>query len=263
MAEHILGRDVPTTLEEVLGLGRTAVLVVDVQNDFCAVGGRAARRGTDLTAIVEALPRMSELLDAARTAGVPVIYVQNTTRPDGRLCGTADLARRARAWGSAEPLVTLEGTWGQAVVDALAPRPSDVIVRKYRQSAFIGTNLEMILRANNWKTAVVIGVETHACVEATARDAMGRDFAVVLVHDCMASARRELHEASLAVMRALLPGDWVTDLAAVRACLAAAVDGSRALSHGDHSMAPAEAGGRGGGFTAGAAGDQDEDGAGE
>lgn len=212
----LLNRTVPISLDEILLVEETAVLVVDVQNDFCSIGGRSHGRGTDISEITAVLPRIHALLDMARARGVAVIFIQNTVFASGVLSGLPDLARRVGAWGRDNPLVTLSGTWGHAIVDALTPHARDLIVQKFRQSGFVGTNLEMILRANGWHTVLVCGVETHACVEATARDAMGRDFAVVLVEDCVAAAKRPFHDASLAVMRALLPQGWVTDLATIQ-----------------------------------------------
>ena len=222
MPQMFLDRTVPITLDEILLAEGTAVLVVDAQNDFCSVGGRSHGRGTDISEIVAVLPHIHALLETARACGVAVIYIQNTVFATGVLNGLPDLARRIGAWGRDNPLVTLSGSWGHAIVDVLAPHPGDLVVQKFRQSGFVGTNLEMVLRANGWRAVLVCGVETHACVEATARDAMGRDFAVVLVEDCVAAAKRSLHDASLTVMRALLPQGWVTDLATVQSVLAGA-----------------------------------------
>lgn len=216
MSFVVFNREIPTELHEILKPGQTAVLVVDVQNDFCSPGGRADQRGSDLGPLAAAIARMAPLLDDARRHGVPVFYIQNTVLPEGRLSPVSDLARRAAMWGAKDPLITVKGSWGHAIVDRLAPAPRDLVIEKYRQTAFVGTNLELALRATGVSTVVVVGVETHGCVEATARDAMNRDFSVVLVRDCVAACDPALHEASLAVMEALLPKGWVTDAASVR-----------------------------------------------
>ena len=217
----LFNREIPTRLDEILLPEQTAAVVVDVQNDFCSPGGRADQRGSDLSPLAEAVKRMTVLLEDARRHGINVIYIQNTVLPEGRLSPPPDLARRAAMWGEQDPLITIEGTWGHAIVDTVAPRPGDLVIRKFRQSGFVGTNLELALRAGGCQAVVVVGVETHGCVEGTARDAMARDFATVLVRDCVASCDRSLHVASLRVMETLLPKEWIADADAVRRAWAA------------------------------------------
>ncbi|MGA7989541.1 MAG: isochorismatase family cysteine hydrolase [Candidatus Dormiibacterota bacterium] len=96
---------------------------------------------------------------------------------------------------------TVPGTPGHAFVRELAPSGSEIVVRKYRSSAFWGTNLEMLLRSNGIKTVVVGGCTTEGCVESTARDAMFNDLYVVIAVDCVASDDRAQHEASMLLMR--------------------------------------------------------------
>lgn len=212
----LFNREIPTRLEEIVIPDQTAVIVVDVQNDFCAPGGRAAHRGANLSYVAAAMAKIAIFSEDARRHGVPVIYIQNTVLPEARLSPVSDLARRVAEWGTEDPLVTIEGTWGHAIVDMLAPRTSDLVIQKFRQSAFVGTNLEMALRASDRKTVIVVGVATHACVETTVRDAMSRDFAVVIARDCVAAYELELHEGALAIMEALLPRGWVTGAEAIR-----------------------------------------------
>lgn len=221
MALQLFGKQGWTSLEEVVMPAHTAVLVVDMQNDFCAPGGRAHRRGRDLTAIEALIPRLKDFLAQARAAGVRIIYIQNSVRPDGALSGPADLVRRAAEWGAEDPLVTLLGTWGHRILEELAPRAQDLVVPKFRQSGFVGTNLEAILRGNGTETVVVTGVATHACVEATARDGLTRDFYVVVPRDCVAALEPQLHEAALLILEALLPRGMVPKAAEVEAIWAA------------------------------------------
>ena len=104
--------------------------------------------------------------------------------------------------GDVEPLrYTAEGSEGQAILDELASRPGDLVVKKYRSSGFWGTNLDMLLRSNGIKSIVVTGCTTEGCVESTARDALFNDYYVVLAEDCVASDDQAQHEASLLLMR--------------------------------------------------------------
>ena len=221
MALQLFGKRGWTSLEEVALPAHTAVLVVDMQNDFCAPGGRAHRRGRDLTAIQALIPRLKDFLDWARADGVRAIYIQNSVLPGGALSGPADLVRRAAEWGAEDPLVTVQGTWGHRIVEDLAPKPQDLVVPKFRQSGFVATNLEMILRGNGIETVIVTGVATHACVEATARDALTRDFYVVIPRDGVAALEPQLHEAALLILEALLPRGMVPKAAEVEAIWAA------------------------------------------
>jgi nicotinamidase-related amidase len=110
---------------------------------------------------------------------------------------------------------TVEGTWGAEILPEVAPQPGDVVVKKWRSSAFVGTNLDMVLRCNDIKSIVVTGDVTQGCVESTARDAAFHDYYVVVLEDCVATYDRDLHEASLKVLRTrvdVAPSGAVLDL---------------------------------------------------
>ena len=105
-------------------------------------------------------------------------------RPAGRRCGTPCRARRAmRSCPSWRPL------------------PGELVVAKYRSSAFWGTNLELLLRSNGIATVIVGGCTTEGCVESTARDAMFADHYVIIAEDCVGSDDQAQHDASLLLMR--------------------------------------------------------------
>ena len=97
-------------------------------------------------------------------------------------------------------MTTMEGTWGWQEVDEVAPQPGESIIKKHRSSAFIGTDLDMILRSNGIKSVVSVGVATEGCVESTARDAQFFDYYPVLLRDCVATRKSEIHEAAMLVM---------------------------------------------------------------
>ena len=152
------------------------------------------------------LPRLSKLLVCARDIGVKVIYIQMTVLP-GRVSESPAQIRfnmrlHLASHGATQPLLyTIEGTSGHEIVAELAPKPGDLVVRKYRSSGFWGTNLDMLLRSNGIETVVVTGCTTEGCVESTARDALFNDYYVVLPEDCVASDDPSQHEASLFLMR--------------------------------------------------------------
>lgn len=204
---EIAGKQVPTTLEELVDPRRTALILVDIQNDYCASGGKYALAGKDMSMYPQMIRRTAALLEAARRTGALVVYIQNTNLPDYRSDSVAYLRFKLVIRGvTPEDLPSsehaIEGTWGQQIVDELAPRPDDLVVKKHRSSAFVDTRLDLLLRSNNIQTVLITGVVTEGCVESTARDASFKDYIVVLVEDCVGSGNPRLHEAAMQVMRA-------------------------------------------------------------
>jgi nicotinamidase-related amidase len=195
-----------TTLAELVNRKHTAVIVVDMQNDFCKAGWTFDRLGIDISMYPSMLPRLSRLLTGARDIGVQVIYIQMTVLPNRMSDSPAQIRFNLRlhlaSHGATQPLLyTIEDTPGQEIIAELAPEPGDLVVRKYRSSGFWGTNLDMLLRSNGIETVIVTGCTTEGCVESTARDAMFKDYYVVLPEDCVASDDPRQHEASLFLMR--------------------------------------------------------------
>jgi nicotinamidase-related amidase len=195
-----------TKLEELVDAGHVALVVVDMQNDFCKPGWAFDHLGIDPSMYPPMIPRLARLITGAREAGVMVIYIQMTMLPGRRSESPAQIRFNMRlhlaSHQESEPLLyTLEGTPGQEIIPELAPQPGDLVVRKYRSSGFWGTNLDMLLRSNNIKAVIMTGCTTEGCVESTARDALFNDYYVVLPEDCVASDDPRQHEASLFLMR--------------------------------------------------------------
>src|SRR5215467_6722619 len=184
------GKRVYTTLEELADPRHTALIIVDMQHDFCEPGGAFDQLGIDLSMYPPMIPRLARLISAARGVGVPVVYVQMTVLPGRRSESPAQIRFNLRlhlaSHGEAAPLLyTIEGTPGHAIIAALSPRQDDLIVRKYRSSGFWGTNLDMLLRSNGIETVIMTGCTTEGCVESTARDALFTDYYVVVAEDCV------------------------------------------------------------------------------
>jgi ureidoacrylate peracid hydrolase len=178
-------------VQQILKPSQTAVLVVDVQNDFCSPDGATAKAGRSVQACVEMVPRLVTFLARVRGYGVPVIFIQ--------ALGTR--WTESEAWlyrASEKPRVgsCREGTWG-AELYGVAAGPDDAVVIKHRNSGFHATRLDTILRAQNIETVIVTGVATNVSVEMTARDAVQHDYNVVLVEDCCAAFEPAPHEATL------------------------------------------------------------------
>ena len=195
-------RQVFTTLEEIADPKHSALVVIDAQNDFCSPGGLFANNGNDMSAYPPALAKVAQLLDGARAAGVLVIYIQNQKLPGNKSTSGGWLRfLTARSGVMENQYCCLQGSWGAEIVEQVKPRDGEIVVHKWRSSAFVGTNLDMILRVNEIKSVVCCGFITQGCVESTARDAGFYDYYPVVVEDAVANYHRDLHEASLMVQR--------------------------------------------------------------
>jgi nicotinamidase-related amidase len=190
----------------------TALVLVDLQNDFCDPKGVMGSQGEGLEAIRAVLPNVARLLACARQAGVMVVHV----KAEYGGANQSDVSLFAGA-GVSATACCLPGSWGAEIVPDVAPRPGEPVEIKNRFSGFVDTGLEKLLRTNHVRTVVVVGVATQCCVESTVRDAAVRDFYVVVPRDCVAARARmrHLHEASLETMGLFFA--QVVDAAAVRA----------------------------------------------
>lgn len=201
--ETIAGKPICVTPEEVLNPSHTALIVVDMQNDFCAPQGLWGRLGVDLSMTAQILPAVQSLLAAARGAGVPVIYIQMTNLPELASQSPARIRYAVcKLKLSPEQVICRIGTWGAEVLPEIAPQPGELAIHKWRYSAFDGTPLDQVLRSREIQTVLVCGTTTSVCVESTARDAFAHDYYTVVATDCISDIRRDWHEASLLLMQA-------------------------------------------------------------
>jgi len=204
---------------------QTAVIVVDMQNDFGSVGGMFERAGIDISPIQAAIVPTAKVLDAARKAGIPIVYLQMQHRPDMADMGAADSPHRQRhmrlsvgqmmkAPDGTEGGILIAGSWGAQIVDALKPQARDMVVPKHRFSGFYETALNTVLQGLGAKHLIFTGCTTSICVESTIRDAMFRDYHCVLLEDCTAEPighgnSRSNHDASLLTIEVLF--GWISD----------------------------------------------------
>ncbi len=167
-----------------------ALLVVDMQNDYCHSDGALARNGTDVSSTEAMLPRLVALIEAARQAGAKVIFIR-TTHDEW----TDSPARKSLPRLRSMP-VCRTGTWGTEFY-GVSPGPDDYVITKHRYSAFLGTSLDLVLRSIGTQTLIVTGVSTHTCVDCTARDGFQRDYFTVVPADCTATYSAQVQEATL------------------------------------------------------------------
>ena len=203
---------------------QTAVIVVDMQNDFGAKGGMFDRAGIDLAGIQRAIGPAASVIAAARAAGVKIVYLKMGFHPDLSNLGAPHSANRVRhlqmgvgttihAPDGSESRILIRDTWNTEILPELAPEAGDVVIYKHRYSGFFETDLDAILKQGAVKTLIITGCTTSICVESTVRDAMFRDYACVLLADCMGEPigqglARSNHEASLFVIQTLF--GWIS-----------------------------------------------------
>jgi len=206
---EINGKQVPTSVEELLDPRCAALVLIDMQNDFCSEGGSVDMAGGSLEMFGAAIPRMKALLGAAREKGVPVVHVRMLTPRGGHTDSPGWMRVRLRAaafYGGLKQNdaweYTTPGSWGAAFIDDLSPLPSEPVVDKFRSSGFFGTTLDSVLRTLGVRNVVFAGCTTEGCVDSTVRDAGFRDYIAVVPEDGVASDDRELHDAAMKILRA-------------------------------------------------------------
>ena len=185
-------------------VSRTALIVIDMQNDFCSPGGVMASLGADMSATRGVVGRLSDLLASARDSGVLVVHLNNINLPHGRSSGDPEVARRIQR--RTPPDITLRDSWGAQQIPELPVGDDDVLVTKHRRSGFIGTDLEAILRRSGRDILYVTGVVSSACVLATSIDAAQRDFYTFVVEDAIAAYETRMHDAAMTVLRSQVFG---------------------------------------------------------
>ena len=161
---------------------RTAVIVIDMVNDFCKPGGAMVLPGYET--LIE--PQRA-LVEAARASGAPVIWVHDEHRRN---------VRQDREWLKRSPHC-VEGTWGRDIIDDLGARDDEIHVIKRRYSAFFGTDLDLTLKDSKVDQLVIFGVVTNICVRSTVHDGFFQGYEIVVPRDaCAATGPRE-QESSL------------------------------------------------------------------
>jgi len=201
--KQIHGVWVRDTLEELIAPDCTALLVVDVQNDFCHVDGHYAQHGKNVAPMCAMVPAWVAFVGAAQDLGIFTVFIQQQTLPHGRSDNPAWLRFKCRDGKS--PEYTLKDSWGAQLVEGLAVRDTDVVVPKLRPDAFVRTALDGILRTQGIESVVIIGTTTEGCVESTIRAASYHDYYVIPVVDLITGPNPDLHANSMALMHARYP----------------------------------------------------------
>lgn len=180
----------------------TALVIIDMQRDFCEHGGFGEKLGNDIALTKGIIPAVKEMLEAARDAGMFVVHTREGHRPDLSDCPPAKLNRgrkQGAGIGDMGPMgrILVRGEYGHDIVEELCPIEGEVIIDKPGKDAFYSTDLELILRTRGIQHLIVCGVTTHVCVSTTIRTANDRGFDCLLLSDCSAAFDPADHEATV------------------------------------------------------------------
>ncbi len=189
--------EILTSLSDRLEPKHTAIVVVDMQNDFCAEGGQLHKTlGVDMSANGPLAGRIMDLVRAARRAGAMVVWIQ--ANYERRYLSGQALAKLEER--GVESICCEGGTWGWDFFE-VAPEPGEWTIEKHTYSGFHGTELDRVLRFRGIRTLVMTGVATNVCVESTLRDGYFNGYYIVMPEDCVGSAAADLHAGTLENVR--------------------------------------------------------------
>lgn len=202
---------------------RAALIVVDMQNAYASPGGYLDIAGFDISGAAPAIENIKLAIEAARTAGMLVVFFQNGWDPDYKEAGgpgspnwhKSNALKTMRAQPELHGKLLAKGGWDYALVDALRPRPEDIVLPKPRYSAFFNTALDSMLRARGIRTLVFTGIATNVCVESTLRDGFFLEYFGVVLDDATHHAGPAfVREASLYNIEKFF--GWVSNTAEFR-----------------------------------------------
>lgn len=169
----------------------TAVVVIDMQNAYASPGGYVDLAGFDISGAAGTIGKIATVLETARRAGMPVIYLQNGWDADYVEAGgpgspnwhKSNALKTMRARPELQGQLLARGGWDYELVDALKPQPGDITLHKTRYSAFFNSQLDSVLRSRGIKHIVFVGIATNVCVESTLRDGFHLEYFGVMLED--------------------------------------------------------------------------------
>ena len=169
----------------------TAVVVIDMQNAYATPGGYVDLAGFDIAGSASVIGKIAQVLDTAREAGMPVVFLQNGWDPDYVEAGgpgspnwhKSNALKTMRTRPELNGQLLARGGWDYDLVDALKPKPGDIRVHKTRYSAFFNSQLDSVLRSRGIRNIVFVGIASNVCVESTLRDGFHLEYFGVMLED--------------------------------------------------------------------------------
>lgn len=184
----------------------TAVIVVDMQNAYASQGGYLDLAGFDIGGAGRVIEQTAKVVETARAAGLPVVYFQNGWDEDYVEAGgpgspnwhKSNALKTMRARPELQGKLLARGGWDYALVEALAPKPGDIVLPKTRYSGFFNSQLDSVLRTRGIRNIVLVGIATNVCVESTLRDGFFLEYFGIMLEDATHQAGPEyLQKASV------------------------------------------------------------------
>lgn len=196
--------EAPRTLRESVHPRHTALVISDVQNDFCTPGGkiydRAVKQPELVTTLISAVGAFAR---HARENGVPVIYVRNTHLARAVDVPPAHLRylRKGGYSGNVEDVSCITGSWGHQVVDAIAPRAKDIVIDKASFNSLTTSMIDKVLHAQGIETVVLTGISTNSGILASSFGLLDHGYDFFIPRECVTAYDPELHDAAMKILR--------------------------------------------------------------